>query len=389
MFGLALNFFLLVPVTVLLVAERYDASLAIGGASAGALLVGAVASRPFTGLLLHGRSLRSACFASAVVMTLSGAGLLLPVPLSVFIALRVVTGIAFAVGSTVSLTLAVEAVSPLRRGEATGYFGLANSLAGAIGPAAGLALAHRISYDAVIWAVVAASALATLCSLLLADSRNVEAGATARGVRRFLEPRVFAVAAVILLVGIPFSGLFGFVDPFVQSRGLDGAGTTFFLAYSAMVLVSRPLTGKALDRVPASRVLVPALLLVGLGLVVLAEAHGHGLIVVAGLLCGAGLGMALAGGTVVTVQRAPAGRLPQAASTFYLSLDVSVALAPILLGLLIPTLGYAGLFRALTVVTLAAVALIVATHRRGLLSPSPEPALAGAVSSPLPEQTRG
>ncbi|MEI2711858.1 MAG: MFS transporter [Nocardioides sp.] len=369
MFGLSCNFFVLVPVTVLLVAHRYDASVAWGGAAAGALLVGAVIARPLAGPALHGRSLGAAGVGSSAVIVASSAALLLPVPIEVFIALRVLTGIAFAIGSTAALTAAVQAVHTSRRGEATGYFGLSNSLAGAVGPATGLAMAHNLGYDAAIWAVVAFGLVSLAAATFIEKPAETTGPSTGPGTGwlRFFEPRVLPLCALVILIGIPYSGLFSFIDPYVNEQGVAGGATTFYLAYSLMFVVVRPFSGRAMDRGSATRVLLPSLTAIASGVLVLSFAGSHLVMAFAGLLCGTGIGMAMAATTVVAVQLAPDQRLPQSVSTFYLFLDLSVAAGPVLLGLLLPSLGYEWLFRSLALTSACAVVLLLALQRRALL----------------------
>ncbi|MDF1602249.1 MFS transporter [Nocardioides sp. YIM 152315] len=291
-FFMPLNFFMLVPITVLLAADRYGASLTLGGFAAGALLIGAVAVRPFVGILLRGRPLRGAVLAATTITSAGTATCLLPIDVLTFSALRFLSGAAFAVATTATLVIAVSAMPTGRRGSATGLFGLSNSLAAAVGPALGLFVARKLGYDAVLLIVTACGLLGTLAALAIprrpiVDEAPVDRG---RGVRRFVEPRVFGLCAVIALVGFAYAGLFGFMDAATRDRGLAAWAPWFFIAYSTMVILARPLTGRAVDRRDVRTVMLPAIAVLALGVGTTGLAETGATLMVAGMLCGLGMG---------------------------------------------------------------------------------------------------
>jgi len=364
----ALNFFMLVPVTVLLTVAWYDASLGLGGAVAGALLAGAVTARPFAGLLMARLPTRTLLIGVTTTMTLATALCLLPLDLVTFTVCRFASGFAFGVGSTATLTVAVGAVPAARRGEATGNFGLSNSLGAAIGPAAGLYVANRIGYHEVVLMVCGCVFLGLLAAVALPrDVANSSDPAlpAARGVRRFIEPRALPLCLVIALVGLTYSSVFGFLDAWSVELELSRWAPWFFVAYSGMVLLVRPTTGRLLDRHGPLPVILPAMLVLALSMVLVATMGGPAGVVVAGIACGFGMGVILCGATVIAVTIAPPGRVPVTASTFYMFLDGAVAGGPTLLGLVIPHTGYARLYLVLAGVMLGTAALFTALTRAG------------------------
>ena len=61
---------------------------------------------------------------------------------------------------------------------------------------------------------------------------------------------------------------------------------------------------------------------------------------------------------------APDERLGLANSTFYILLDVGVGLGPLLLGLVQPVLGFRGLFEAMSLVAIVALAAYLFVSRK-------------------------
>lgn len=365
------NFFLLVPITVLLVHHRYDAPLSVGGLVAGALLAGGVVARPLAGPALHALPARALLVLTMSTMTLATAACLLPVGLTVFTLLRFVSGLAFGITSTATLAVAVAGLPSERRGSGTGWFGLSNSLAGAIGPAIGLFVANRWGYDTVIAAVVGLGMLGCVAAALLPRQPRPAPGPESRssGLRRFLEPAALPLCVFIACAGITYSSIYGYLDAWSVSQGLTAWAPWFFVCYSTMVVLSRPITGRLMDSTPPAVVMLPALATVSLGLVLLALMDSAGLMVAAGLVCGAGMGTVLCSATVLAVRIAPPGRIAVTASTFYLALDGGVALGPPLLGLALPYWGYPGLFTAMAILVALVAALFLALDRRSLFAP--------------------
>ena len=78
----------------------------------------------------------------------------------------------------------------------------------------------------------------------------------------------------------------------------------------------------------------------------------------------AGMQGAPAGDLIVTVRIAPDDRLGLANSTFYILLDVGVGLGPLLLGLVQPALGFRGLFEAMSLVAIVALAAYLFVSRK-------------------------
>jgi len=375
-FFTALNFFMLVPVTVLLTVEWFDASVGVGGAVAGALLAGAVSARPLAGILLARFPPRALLMGTTATTTVVTVMCLLPLDIVTFSALRFVSGFAFGIGSTATLTVAVAAAPVARRGEVTGNFGLSNSLGAAVGPAAGLNVANHLGYEAVVVMVSACVFLGFLAAAALPRATSVagDAGASAdRGLRRFFEPRALPLCVVVGLIGITYSSVFGYLDAWSNERELTDWAPWFFVAYSAMVLLVRPTTGRLLDRHGPLPVILPAMLVLALSMVLVATMRGPAAVVLAGTVCGLGMGVILCGATVLAVMIAPPGRVPVTASTFYMFLDGAVAGGPMLLGLAVPHTGYANLYLLMAVLAVATAALFTALTRAGhFVSPSPD-----------------
>ena len=121
-----------------------------------------------------------------------------------------------------------------------------------------------------------------------------------------------------------YSSLLTFLTPYANEIGLGRAASVFFVAYALAMFITRPFTGRAFDRVGPHPVMIPAF-----------------------FSFAAGLGVANA--------------------TFYMLLDVGVGIGPVLLGVLVPLIGYSALYLCMAAVGLVAFALflVVAKTEKG------------------------
>ena len=85
---------------------------------------------------------------------------------------------------------------------------------------------------------------------------------------------------------------------------------------------------------------------------------------IAAALLGFGVGTVQASGLALAVRLAPDDRLSLANSTFYILLDIGVGVGPLLLGIVQPLWGYRGLFEAMSLVAIVALAAYLLVSRK-------------------------
>ena len=185
---------------------------------------------------------------------------------------------------------------------------------------------------------------------------------------RFVEAGVLPISVVCGLLFFGYSSLLTFLTPYASAAGLQGAASVFFVVYAGAMFVTRPLTGRAFDRVGPHPVMVPAFASFALGMVLLAFASADWMMLVAAALLGFGVGTVQSCGLAMAVRVTSDARLSVANATFYMLLDVGVGIGPILLGLVVPLIGYSALYLAMAAVGAAALALflVVAKTEKGV-----------------------
>ncbi|MFI7482379.1 MFS transporter [Kocuria sp. M1R5S2] len=348
-FLIALNFYLLMTVMAVYAMDRFGADEALAGVATSAFIAGAVLARLLTGKYMELLGRRRVLRTALVLLVLCAAAYLVETGFAGLLVVRTVNGVGFGMATTV-LPAAVQAlIPPQRRGEGTGYFMLSVTLAAALGPLAGLTLSTTVGYP-VLFLVCTGTAVVGLGvgSLVrvpeLSLSPEQRRGLRSFAPRQFVEGRALPVAALMLFVGTGYSAVLSFINAFAVEEDLVGPAGVYFLAYAATVLVSRPFAGRLQDRRGDNAVLHPALLLFVVALLMLAVADSPALVLASGAVLGVGYGAVLSAAQAAAVRRAPLTRVGLATSTYFLCMDVGVALGPVLLGALVPVLGYRGMY---------------------------------------------
>ena len=180
----------------------------------------------------------------------------------------------------------------------------------------------------------------------------------------YLESSVIPIGAVCALLFFCYSSLLAFLTPFAAENGLETPASFFFVVYAIATFVTRPFTGKLFDRKGDRVVMVPAFIAFIVGMGLLATVYQPTAMLIAAALLGFGVGTVQASGLALAVRLAPDDRLSLANSTFYILLDIGVGVGPLLLGIVQPLWGYRGLFEAMSLVAIVALAAYLLVSRK-------------------------
>lgn len=164
------------------------------------------------------------------------------------------------------------------------------------------------------------------------------------------------------ILALSYSGILSFLASYSMEINLMTSASFFFIVYSVIVLISRPITGSILDKKGDNVVMYPAIFLYSAGLFVLSQA-GHGFtLLIGGVLIGLGFGNLQSSLQAVAIKRTPRYRVGLAVSTFFVCHDIGVGMGPFLLGYLIPLMGYRYMYLTLAVIVFACAFLYYVIH---------------------------
>lgn len=390
--GTAVNFLLMVNYYGLMVViadysmKTFGAPASAAGLAASIFIIGALAARLISGRIMDLIGRKRLLVAGAIAEVLFSCLYLAGLGFAPLFALRLVHGFAYGTCSTTIGTIVTASVPDSRKGEGVGYYMLSVTLGAAIGPFLGMFLTQNAGFQVLF---VATALVAALCLLAAAQLKAPEGDRAAlekkaediareerieekaEGFRvprprvsNYLESRVIPISAVCALLFFCYSSLLAFLTPFAAENGLEGPASFFFVVYAIATFVTRPLTGKLFDRKGDRVVMVPAFIAFICGMALLATVHRPAAMLIAAALLGFGVGTVQSSGLALAVRLAPDNRLSLANSTFYILLDVGVGIGPLALGIVQPFWGYRGLFDAMAVVALGALAAYLFVSRK-------------------------
>ncbi|WP_417760354.1 MFS transporter [Shewanella sp.] len=344
-------------------------SLGVAGLSCGIIILGVLAARLFVGRSIERIGTKFCLYIGLAVFLVGALANLWVADIYSLCLVRFIQGIGFGAASTATATIMAEIVPEERRGEGTSYFSLFVTLATAIGPFAGLFAYSNgdLTVNLVASCILLLIGVGLACilvapkSVVLPKSAHKETGFS---LDAFFTVKALPLSLITFFVSIGFASLLGFISPYTSEQGLTTGGKFFFIMYAIFTFISRPMTGKLFDRKGANIVMMPAFVLFAIGLAVLGMAQSNFAILAAGALIGLGFGTFMSCSQAIVIKLAPAGQMGKANSTFFIFMDLGVGLGPLILGTIVPSLQFSGMYELLALVMLLCLVAYYILHGR-------------------------
>ena len=330
---------------------------------------GTVVCRPIAGRVIDSVNKRRLMMAATAAFLLVMAAFALLHTKEEIYGLRLLHGMIFAVATTAAAAMAAMVLPMTRKGEGIGYFALSTNLAMVVGPLIGLLLIGSFGAGAFFGFMVLVGAL----TMILANARRLPDAVIlpAKKKRRgfhlsdFIERQALPMAALGGLVFFAYGGIITFIPLYAKSLGLQGETSLFFAVFAAVIVLTRPVIGRIFDERGADWTVYPGFLFFALGMVLFSTVCTTlGLLVSAAVL-GVGFGALSPAFQTMAVRSVPLARSGVATATYFWSLDISVGLAAVLLGLVAASFGYTVLYGVVSTAVLAFAAFCYFLWRRG------------------------
>ena len=278
------------------------------------------------------------------------------------IALRIVHGMSWAVSTTAVGTAVTDIIPPSRRGEGMGWFGMAMTVAMAIGPMAGMWVMQNGSFHGLF---LLATGLSVVALLLVLPAKSAFQPKAEMKKMEIFEKSVWPVTASLFFLAVAYGGITTFLPLFAESIRINSG--TFFLVYALALTLARPFAGKLSDRLGEANVIVPSLAVTVSALLVLSFASGLGGVIVAAILYGIGFGSAQPALQAANLRLAPSDKRGVATASFMTAFDLGIGLGSIALGWVSQHTGYTALF-IVCAGSVAVSALVFTAFAKGRLA---------------------
>ncbi len=337
-----LSFYLILPVMPLYVASLGGTSSQIG------LIIGLFAAmamlmRPPAGWLIDTRGTRPILLVGMAIFLLASVGYIAARSVQPILALRLFHGMGMGLFPTAATVVIAELAPPRRRGEAMGWFGIANSLGLILGPVMGPFVAARAGFAMLFLLAAGAAGLGMVCICL------VPAGARPARHPRLPRPRdLFSSAAVfpsliLLLLYIPYGTVVAFIPLVATARGIENPGL-FYTVFAGAMLLVRAKAGELSDRQGRAAAIVPGMIVTGLSFLVLGVTTGPIGVLTGGAFLGLGFGAAQPALMALTTDRVVPEERGKAMGTFYTAWELGIASGAAGAGWLLSVTDFALLF---------------------------------------------
>ena len=319
-------------------------SVAIAGAITGAFSIAAMVIRPFSGFVSDRFNHKKLLVYSTLLMALCTFGYGFTENGSLLLGLRIVHGMAFGICSTVNMALIAGIVPEHRVGEAISYFGLGQSLAVAIGPSLGLALANIGGFP-LNFSISALIAIGGSTLAILLDFQDDIDVATKASLARFSFKFGDVIAKECLIfaaVDVAIASTGGIENSFIAlygtSVGIENIGWYFTLSVVTLA-ISRLIFGKLADQKGLDFVIYPGIAMIIIGLVLLWKQSAPWMFAAAAIIKTIGVGMVRPALQAATVRAVPPERRGAAASTYYIGSDIGQGTSPVIGGKIVDMSG--------------------------------------------------
>lgn len=339
-------FYTLLTTLPIYVIDDLGGSESQAGLVATFMLISAIVIRPFSAKIIDIVGKKKVLVFSVLFFFLMTISYLFAYNFIILSIIRLIHGISFGFMTTISGVIVADIVPEKRRGEGMGYFAMAMNIAVVVGPFIGLLLIQYVSFRTLFFFLIGLMAVGLIASLLV----NVKedplqfSTTTTMQLSDLIEVSVLPVSIIVAFVGFSYGSILSFVPVYAEVIGLAKVSSYFFLVFAIVMIVFRPLLGRAFDEKGARFVLIPSLIVFSIGLAVLSIAQSVALFLIAAGIIGLGYGTILPGFQALVVQRAGPKRTSQAMSTFFTLYDSGIALGAFTWGVISATYGFTTMY---------------------------------------------
>lgn len=347
------NFVLILSMFALLVTlapytiNVYNASMNIAGLVSSIFIVGALIGRLIAGWLLNRFGTKKLLVFGIFVFLVLNIFYFFRLNIYSLLVLRLLQGIGFGLGTNATGTIVSQIIPSNRSGEGIGVFSIGVVLSSALGPLVGTVLIKQFNYEAIFIFSLLVGTIAFILSFYIVSTeveKRFESKHLSLKLRDFVEFRVVPISVVVFIAALAYSSILSFVTTYAAESNLSDVTGYFFLAYSLVVLFTRPIMGKLMDVKGENIIIFPSLGFFAIGMYLLSQASSNFMMILAAMAIGLGYGNFQSITLAIAIRMTPIERMGLANSTYYVFLDVALGFGPFLIGYIIPLIGFRYLY---------------------------------------------
>ncbi|AGZ25052.1 MULTISPECIES: MFS transporter [Staphylococcus] len=369
-----INFFVYLCMYLLIVViagyskSEYHASDSLAGLVVGLFIVGSLIGRFGTGKYVNLFGPKKILIFGLSCLIVTQALYFIPSNIYFLMFVRLINGIATAIATTATGTIAAYVTPQTRKSEGISLFSLSLVLGTAVGPFFGILLLNAFSITVLFTLCIALGIIGLLLSLFIKiDFETVKPSHNASepkgfSIHNFIAKEAVPVAFVMMLVGVTYAAILTYLQVFAEQRDLVNAASYFFIFYAIASLVTRPIAGRLMDNKNENVVVYPAFIAQILCFICLVFSYNSGLLLLAGILLGIGYGNLSSSMQAISIKVSPSSKYGLATSTYFIGLDIGVGFGPSFLGLFTHMVSYSQIYGGMAILGLLTTAVYFLVH---------------------------
>ena len=351
-----INFFVYLCMYLLIVViagyskTEFHASDSLAGLVVGLFIVGSLIGRFITGKYVNSFGPKKILIFGLICLIITQLLYFIPGSVWFLMIVRLLNGIATAIATTATGTIAAYVTPPTRKSEGISLFSLSLVLGTAIGPFFGMLLMNSFSIQILFMICVILGVLSGLLSLFIkidfktVASKNDTSNRKAFSLGNFIAKEAIPVAIVMMLIGVTYAAILTYLQAFAVERNLVTAASYFFIFYAVASLVTRPIAGRLMDDKNENVVVYPAFIFLIISFAMLMFSFDGWVLLIAGIALGIGYGNLSSSMQAIAIKVSPSTKYGLATSTYFIGLDIGIGFGPSFLGLFTHMITYSQLY---------------------------------------------
>lgn len=344
--------------------------LALGGSNTeaglflGFLTYASAVSAPMTGALGDRFGKRNMLLMAAIALTMFSLLYAVAPSYRLILALVLIHGVFWSFLLSSSAAYMVDIIPASRRAEGLGYSGFASILGIAIAPWVGLWVFDHGGWRLMCLEAAALNAIMAIIAWRLPkDATHPAAARRALRPADLIEWRVMIAGVTLFLYSFSYGGITSFVAIYAEQVGATPRAM-YFTVLCLAILSTRPFIGRYADRVGHTRIIVPCLVLVVLGVSLLTIADGRPMFVVSALLFGVGFGSVYPLFVAHLMHHMPEHRRGATFGALIGAFDIGIGTGSIAIGWLSERYGFSRAFAVASMVAALSIPYYLFTEKR-------------------------
>lgn len=373
-----INFFVYLCMYLLIVViagyskTEFHASDSLAGLVVGLFIVGSLIGRFITGKYVNSFGPKKILIFGLICLIITQLLYFIPGSVWFLMIVRLLNGIATAIATTATGTIAAYVTPPTRKSEGISLFSLSLVLGTAIGPFFGMLLMNSFSIQILFMICVILGVLSGLLSLFIkidfktVASKNDTSNRKTFSLGNFIAKEAIPVAIVMMLIGVTYAAILTYLQAFAVERNLVTAASYFFIFYAVASLVTRPIAGRLMDDKNENVVVYPAFIFLIISFAMLMFSFDGWVLLIAGIALGIGYGNLSSSMQAIAIKVSPSTKYGLATSTYFIGLDIGIGFGPSFLGLFTHMITYSQLYGIMAILGIITLFIYFVVHGRNV-----------------------